>query len=164
MRQLKSALKFLTAGESFCSASRMEELDEAILQMRAICAPGPDDIPPTFLKALGRRARLELLDIYNLSFSIGKSPQIWRIAVILPLKKAGKPPGCICSYRPVSLTSCVAKTSERILHNRLHYLAETRDWLCTEQAVFRKNRSFEDQILRLTQLISDRCQATKLPP
>ncbi len=52
----------------------MEELDEAILQMRAKGAPGPDDIPPTFLKAQGPRARLELLDIFNLSFSTGKSP------------------------------------------------------------------------------------------
>ncbi len=73
----------------------MEELDEAILQMRAKGAPGPDDIPsPTFLKSLGPRARQELLDIFNLSFSTGKSPQIWKIAITLPLKKAGKQPGC----------------------------------------------------------------------
>ncbi len=75
----------------------MEEIDEAILQMRAKSAPGPDDIPQTFLKALGPRARQELLGIFNLSFSTGKSPQIWKIAIILPLKKAGKPPGCISS-------------------------------------------------------------------
>ncbi len=43
------------------------------------------------------------------------------------------------------------KTLEGILHNRLYYLADTRDWLCTEQAGFRKNRSCEDQILCLTQ-------------
>ncbi len=30
-------------------------------------------------------------------------------------------------YRPVSLTSCVAKTLERMLHNKLHYLAKTRE-------------------------------------
>ncbi len=111
---------------------RKEELDEAILQIHAKGAPGPDDIPPTFHKALGSRERQELLDIFNVSFSAGKSPQIWKIAIMLPLKKAGKPPGCIASYRPVSLTSCVAKTLERILHNSLYYLAETQDWLCTE--------------------------------
>ncbi len=77
-RQLKSP----TAGESCCAALRTEELDEAILQMRAKGAPGPDDIPPTFLKALGPRGRQELLDIFILSFSTGKSPQIWKIAII----------------------------------------------------------------------------------
>ncbi len=83
--------KSSTAGGSCYAAVRMEELDEAIPQMRAKGAPGPDDIPPTFLKFLGPRTRQELLDIFNLSFSTGKSPQIWKIAIILPLKKAGKP-------------------------------------------------------------------------
>ncbi len=101
--------------------------------MLAKGAPGPDD------KALGPRARPELLDISYLSFSTGKSSQIRKIAFIVPLKKAGKPQGCISSYRPVSLTPCVAKTLERILYNRLYFLSETRDWLCTEQAGFHKN-------------------------
>ncbi len=63
------------------------------------------------------------------------------VAIILSLKKAGKPPGCIPSYRPVSLTSCVANTLERILHNRLYFGVETLDWQCTEQAGLRKHRS-----------------------
>ncbi len=129
--------------------------------MSAKGAPGLDDIPPTFLKALGPRARQELLDIFNHSFSTGKSSQVWKIAIILPLKKARKPLGCISSYRTASLTSCVAKTLERIHHNRLYDLTETREWQCTEQAGFRKNRSYEDQILRLMQSISDGYQASK---
>ncbi len=53
------------------------------------------------------------------------------------------------------------KTLERILNNRLYYLEETRDWLCTEQAGFRKNRPCKGQILRLSQSTSDGYQATK---
>ena len=47
------------------------------------------------------------------------------------------------------------KTLERIIHNRLYYLAESRDWLCREQAGFRKDHGCEDQVLRITQGISD---------
>ncbi len=50
---------------------------------------------------------------------------------------------------------------ERMVHNRLYNLAETRGWLCNEQAGFRKLRSCEDQILRITQTISDGFQAAK---
>ncbi len=50
---------------------------------------------------------------------------------------------------------------ERMIHNRLYYLAETRGWLCPKQAGFRTSRSCEDQILRVTQTTSDGYQATK---
>ncbi len=129
--------------------------------MRSKDAAGPDDIPPTFLKALGPMAKTGLLSIFNESFSKGVVPGIWKEATILPLKKAGKPPGAISPYRPVSLTSCVVKTMARVVHNRLYNLAETRGWLCSEQAGFRKLRSCEDQILRITQTISDGFQAAK---
>ncbi len=39
----------------------------------------------------------------------GKSPYIGKVTILLLLKNAGKPPGSKFSYRPVSLTSCVAK-------------------------------------------------------
>ena len=44
-----------------CSPFTMDELKHAILQMNAKGACGPDDIPPTFLKALGPAALTELL-------------------------------------------------------------------------------------------------------
>ncbi len=71
-------------------------------------------------------------------------PGIWKVATILPLKNAVKPSEATSSYRPVSLTFCVAKTMERMVHNRLYNLAETTGWLCSEQAGFRKLRPCED--------------------
>ncbi len=85
--------------------------------MRSKWAPGPDNIPPTFLNALGPRAKGELLEIFDCSFATGTSPPIWKRAVILPLKKAENHPGAIVSYRPVSLTSYVATTKECKVHN-----------------------------------------------
>ncbi len=40
----------------------------------------------------------------------------------------------------VSLTSCVANTMERMIHNRRYYLTETRGWLGPEQASIRASR------------------------
>ncbi len=39
--------------------------------LRPACAAGPDDILPTFLKAIGPTAKTELLSIFNKSFSKG---------------------------------------------------------------------------------------------
>ncbi len=48
---------------------------------------GPDNIPQTFLKALGSMAKAELLSIFNESFSEGVVQGIWKKAIMLLLKK-----------------------------------------------------------------------------
>ena len=118
-------------------------------------APGQDNIPATFLAALGPQARQILLDIFNQSFNQGTLPQIWRDAIIIPLLKASKPASDIASFRPISLTSCVIKLFERMVVNRLVTMAETNNWFHRYQAGFRKGRNCTDQILRLVQRIDD---------
>jgi len=144
-----------TENHEACKKIDMKELENAIKAMKKNGAPGPDDIPPSFLKNLGNNAKTKLLEIFNLSFEKGVIPGIWTKAVIIPILKQGKAASQISSYRPISLTSCVGKTLERIINNRLYYIAEQKGWISKAQAGFRKQRSCEDQILRITQHISD---------
>ena len=51
--------------------------------------------------------------------------------------------------------SCVVKLLERILADRLYYIAETNNIFSRFQAGFRKGRSCEDQITRIVQAIED---------
>ncbi|KZR96521.1 Uncharacterized protein APZ42_009098, partial [Daphnia magna] len=53
------------------------------------------------------------------------------------------------SYRPVSLTSCLGKTLERILSNRLHWYLEAKGLINVSQAGFRKGCSTTDHIAQL---------------
>ncbi len=138
-----------------CSPFTMDELKHAILQMNAKGACGPDDIPPTFLKALGPAALTELLAIFNELFLLGICPKEWRRAIIIPLLKALKSASELASYRPISLTSCICKTFERMMSERLFYLAESRGLLSPYQAGYRKMRGCEDQIARIIQGIED---------
>ena len=153
--QAKKMLRKATVNDESCETFTMGELDKAIQKMKAKGAAGDDGIPPTFLKALGPIARGELLKIFNESFDHADLPQVWRIASIIPLLKAGKSPRELQSYRPVSLTSCVVKTLERMVANRLQHLAETRGMFSMLQAGFRKGRCCEDQILKVVQRIED---------
>ena len=133
----------------------MSELQSAIKRMKGKGAAGPDNIPPSFLKSLGPLSLQELLSIFNLSFSLAHCPQIWRVATIIPLLKAGKSPSEVASFRPISLTSCVVKLLERILANRLYYIVKTNNMFSRFQAGFCKGRSCEDQITRIFQAIED---------
>ena len=131
------------------------ELKKAIKKMKKKGAAGPDEIPPSFLKNLGTEAMKELLAIFNESLRSGTCPQIWRNAIIIPLLKAGKPASNLASFRPISLTSCVVKVMERMMAERLYYVGERLGLFSSLQAGFRKGRSCEDQILKITQAIED---------
>ena len=156
-RKLKKLLRSRKAGPapSSCRNFTMHELEQAIHATRTKGAAGPDEIPPSFLKALGPRGMTELLAIFNQSFTSAQCPGIWLLAIIIPLLKAKKPASELASYRPISLTSCIVKVLERMVANRLYYLAETNGWFHPSQAGFRKGRSCEDQITRIVQKISD---------
>ena len=67
----------------------------------------------------------------------------------------GKPLDSLASFRPISLTSCVSKLFERIVLSRLFFFLESNSILSPRQAGFRPGRSTLDQILYLSQSISD---------
>ena len=138
-----------------CSPFTEVELLRAIGKMRGKAASGEDGIAPRFLKNLGPVGRGCLLECLNASWDSGYCPQSWRSALVVPLPKVGKPASELSSYRPVSLTSCMGKTLERMIAGRLQHLAEERGWWAEEQTGFRKRRCTEDQVLRLSQDISD---------
>ena len=133
----------------------MTELVAVLASIKTQSAAGPDGICNRFLKALGPCARSNLLRLLNASWETDCCPQVWRNALIIPLLKAGKPASAIDSYRPISLTSAVVKTMERLVGNRLYHLVEHNGMLSEHQAGFRRQRSTEDQVLGLTQHISD---------
>jgi len=131
------------------------EVEAAIRDLNENKAAGPDKIHPRFIKHLGPKAIQELKHIFQHSWRKGACPQSWRDADIRPIAKAGKDPSTISSYRPISLTSCIGKCMERVVNNRLKYYLETNHKLSDYQAGFRSNRSVEDQLIRLSQAISD---------
>ena len=67
----------------------------------------------------------------------------------------GKPFKSSASFQPISLTSCVSKLFERIILSRLLFFLESNSILSPRQAGFRHGRSILDQILYLSQSISD---------
>ena len=67
----------------------------------------------------------------------------------------GKPLHSPASFRPIFLTSCVLKLFESIILSRLLFFLESNSILSPRQANFRPGRSTLDQILFLTQSISD---------
>ena len=140
---------------SCCSPFSRTELDAALGRLAGRKAPGLDGITNEMLVHLSDLAREKLLELINMTWTRGELPTAWKRAVIVPIHKKGKPRGKIGSYRPISLLSCVGKLSERLVQARLYHLLESRQLLNPAQAGFRKARSTEDQVLRVTQVVAD---------
>ena len=139
---------------SFCSPSSFAEFLAAASNLSSSTATGPDKVAYSMLKHLPRSGMDFLLHIYNLSWSLHSFPSIWKISSIIPIHKMGKPLDSPTSFWPISLTSCVSKLFERIILSCLLFL-ESNFILSPRQASFRSDRSTLDQILYLSQSISD---------
>ena len=140
----------------------LQELNTAIRKLKKKKSPGPDGITNEMISHLDTTARLKLLEIFNLSWEEGRVPQMWKEAVMIPIHKKGKDKTKSSSYRPISLTSCVVKTMERIVNCRLMCYLETGKIISEEQAGFRQFRSTEDQVTYLSQEIEDAFQEKKV--
>ena len=147
--------------ETCCAPFTRTELDHELGGLPSRRATGLDKVANEMLQHLGEIGRDRLLDLVNMSWLRCEVPSAWTKAEIVPILKRGKPPEKIESHRPISLLSCVSKLCERLVNRRLVYLLENRRLLNPNQAGFRRRRSTEDQILRVTQAVADGLQGRK---
>ena len=116
-------------------------------------AEGPDKIHYQLLKHLPPDSLSLLLDIYNYIWRTGDFPQCWSEARVIPIPKPGKDHSDPNRYRPISLTSCVCKTLERMINDRLVWFLEHNNTLTDIQCGFRKRKSTIDHLVRLESFI-----------
>ena len=102
----------------------LNELQAAPRQPEAKKSPGPDAITNEMLIHLGNKATCKFLE-NNHSWATGTLPQTWRKATLIPTLKKGKYPTQATSYRTISLISCVGKTMERVVNQRLKWYLDS---------------------------------------
>ena len=131
-----------------------EELDLAIKGIvHKNRAAGLDKVNYQMLCNMPDNMKEIYLRFFNKCFKLGKMPQNWKEASVMPLLKPGKSACDVDSYRPISLTPHTSKIYERIIKNRLEYEVEKREFLPDFQSGFRTARSTTDNLVYLTELM-----------
>ena len=118
-------------------------------------SPGPDQIHYKILRHLPIETLHILLDIINETWKNDTFPESWREALIISIPKPGKDNFYPLNYRPIALTSCICKTVERMVNERLVWYLENNGLLAKEQCGYRSNRSTVDHLVRLETFIRD---------
>jgi hypothetical protein len=128
----------------------MNTFTRTLATLRDKAAPGDDGINNKLLKKCPPIIHQQLFYLFQSSLKIGHVPKIWKISKIIMIPKKDKPRDLISSYRPISLLNTIGKWCEKIVNEKLQNWAEINKILPETQAGFRKHRSTQDQILRLT--------------
>ena len=153
--ELRRATRPVESHWSLCSPFSSAEFLAAASNLSSSTATGPHKVAYPMLKHLPRSSIDFLLHIFNLTWSSHSFPSMWNTFSIIPIHKMGKPLNSRASFRPISVTSCVSKLFERIILSRLLFFLESNSILSPCQAGFRPGWSTLNQILYLSQSISD---------
>lgn len=95
------------------------------------------------------KPRKELLAIFSAVRNTGDIPESSKVAWVVPILKLQKDAAALCSYRPVSLTSCVVKVMEKLVQIRLNWFVEHTRKLPSCMTEFRQRLCAQDSVLDL---------------
>lgn len=131
----------------------IEELQEALKQLKNRKASGIDKINSELLKYGGMLLQWRLLHIINTCWQKLKIPNTWKVAEVISIFKKGDKKNCE-NYRGISLLCTMYKVYARIVNARIKAISEAL--LGEEQNGFRKGRSTSDNVFILQQILEKR--------
>ena len=119
-------------------------------------APGLDNVHNIILKkAIGTGFYKVLARAFTISLKLGFIPHVWKVAVLCMLIKPDKPPSQTTCYRPISLLSAIMKLFEWVIEKHLRKHLEDNSFFSKYQSSFRKSKSTNDHLFRLSQTIME---------
>jgi ribonuclease HI len=117
-------------------------------------APGCDGLQPIVLKHLGWRALTRLTTLYHASITLHYVPLDWRRSRVIFIPKPGKETYANPrSFRPITLSSFIVKTLERLIAWELETTTLRTNPLSASQHAFRKGRSTESALSNMMEYI-----------
>ena len=116
--------------------------------------PSKEGAPREPINRFGNVSEI-LLQLFNTIWLSGKIPSSWKEAIVLPIPKPNKDLSDPTNYRPIALTSCLCKTMERMVNDRLVWVLESKKLLSKFQCGFRKDHSTLDHLVRFEHFIRE---------
>ena len=116
-----------------------KDIINAINEIGVRAACGPNDIPAIVLKNCKDTLSEPILLIWQHSLTTGRVPKAYKMQIITPVhKKLSR--ADTENYRPISLTSHIIKTFERVIKNAIVKHLDKNCIICKNQHGFTKNK------------------------
>ena len=111
-------------------------------------SPGPDGRHPRFMQELSAELCIPLTMIFENSIETAQLPDQWKVARVSAIFKKGNKK-LASNYRPVSITSIVCRTFEKIIRDHIVSFLMEHGLLSNFQFGFMKGRSTTLQLLNV---------------
>jgi hypothetical protein len=106
------------------------------LKMLKNTAPGHDSIMNIFFSKATLLCKQELFSLLNTSWTSGCVPDAWKLRIVVPIPKPGKPLEQVSGYRPITLLPCMGKIMEWMVLSCLQYTLEKKNVFSSLQLGF----------------------------
>ena len=127
-----------------------EEVKNGLKSLPSKTSVGEDGISYRLLQEVGPGVVGPLVSLFNKSISLGSVPTEWKMAVVTLIFKGGRKDRRIpANYRPISLTSCVARLLEKIINKKLLGYLTKHNLIFEHQSGFLTGHSTETQLCYL---------------
>ena len=125
-----------------------EDVYKLLSKLKINKSPGPDKIHPQVLKECAAQLATPLQKLFRKSLDEGIIPESWKEGHVTPIFKKGTRTD-VANYRPISLTSVVCKTLERIIREAVLKHMMDNNLLSDRQHGFVPGRSTMTQLLEV---------------
>ena len=159
--QTKVILGTVVDTKQLCVVITTKEFDEILIESRKSC-PGPDKICYKLLRELPRNVKALACLLISSSINNSYVPAIWKELQIKMIPKQDKDCSKAENYRPISLTSCLAKVCETFVKNIVLEHCESLNVFGETQSAYRKHRCTTDNLIKLTQHVSEAFQWSEM--
>ena len=128
-----------------------QEVYKVFKKVRRHKAVGPDKLYNFALVEAQSVLVPFLTKLYNLSWYMEYTPQIWRMSDYYTLLKPGRDAHSVSNYRPLQLSSQLARLLAAIIANRLltHCSTEPKYQLQYWNVAFQPNKAIDDMLVNL---------------
>ena len=123
-------------------------------QFQPFKSPGADGIYPALLQSGLEILTPHILRLYRASLAMGHIPEVWRHINVVFIPKAGRTVYATPKdFRPISLTSFLLKTMEKILDRHIRDTYITKFPMCSYQFAYQAGKSTDTAHFMLTSKI-----------
>lgn len=143
----------INASDSFSfSVVTEEEVHKLLSNLNTSKSTGQDGVSARFLRDGASVISTPITYILNLSLTLSKVPDDFKIARVVPLYKKGDK-NMEGNYRPVSILPVISKIFEKVVHQQFYDYLSKHNILYQNQSGFRVGYSTDSALISLTDRI-----------